>query len=59
VADALVVHVVDDDPAVRDSLALLLQSAGMSVCVYDSAAALLSVASKLDAGCVLTDVRMP
>jgi two-component system, LuxR family, response regulator FixJ len=58
-ADALLVHVVDDDPAVRDSLALLLQSAGMNVRVYDSGAALLSVASKLDAGCVLTDVRMP
>jgi two-component system, LuxR family, response regulator FixJ len=58
-ADALLVHIVDDDPAVRDSLAMLLQSAGMDVRVYDSAVALLSVASKLDAGCVLTDVRMP
>ena len=58
-ARPLSVHVVDDDPAVRDSLALLLQSAGISVCVYDSAAALLNVAPTLDAGCVLTDVRMP
>jgi two-component system, LuxR family, response regulator FixJ len=58
-ADALLVHVVDDDPAVRDSLALLLRSAGMSVRVYDSAAAFLNVAPTLDDGCVLTDVRMP
>lgn len=58
-ADGLSVHVVDDDPAVRDSLALLLQSAGMSVRLYDRAAAILDVASQLDAGCVLTDVRMP
>ena len=58
-AEALLVHVVDDDPAVRDSLGLLLQSAGISVQVYDSAAAILTVASTLDAGCVLTDVRMP
>jgi two-component system, LuxR family, response regulator FixJ len=58
-ADALFVHIVDDDPAVRDSLAMLLQTAGMSVRVYDSAVALLSVASELDAGCILTDVRMP
>lgn len=58
-ADAFLVHVVDDDPAVRDSLALLLQSAGISVRVYDSAAAFLNVAPTLDAGCVLTDVRMP
>jgi two-component system response regulator FixJ len=58
-ADAPLVHVVDDDPAVRDSLAVLLQSAGLAVRVYDSAAAILNVASTLDAGCVLTDVRMP
>jgi two-component system, LuxR family, response regulator FixJ len=58
-AEAPLVHVVDDDPGVRDSLGLLLQSAGVNVRVYDSAAAILNVASKLDAGCVLTDVRMP
>ncbi|HEY1933357.1 MAG TPA: response regulator FixJ [Acetobacteraceae bacterium] len=58
-AEAPLVHVVDDDPGVRDSLGLLLQSAGLDVRVYDSAAAILNVASKLDAGCVLTDVRMP
>lgn len=58
-AGTLLVHVVDDDAAVRDSLALLLQSAGMSVRVYDGAAAILRVAATLDAGCVLTDVRMP
>lgn len=58
-AEAFLVHVVDDDPAVRESLVLLLQSAGMSVRAYESAAAILDVASKLDAGCVLTDVRMP
>ncbi len=59
IADSLLVHVVDDDPAVRDSLALLLQSAGMSVRGPDLAAAFLSVAPTLDAGGVLTDVRMP
>lgn len=53
------VHVVDDDPAVRDSLAFLLQSAGFAVRTYDSAAAFLAVAPGLVAGCVLTDVRMP
>jgi two-component system response regulator FixJ len=58
-AEAPLVHVVDDDAGVRDSLGLLLQSAGLDVRVYGSAAAILSVASKLDAGCVLTDVRMP
>jgi len=58
-AEAPLVHVVDDDAAVRDSLALLLESAGLTVRAYDSAAAFLTIAATLDAGCVLTDVRMP
>jgi two-component system, LuxR family, response regulator FixJ len=53
------VHVVDDDPGVRDSLVFLLQSAGHAVRAYDSAAAFLAVAPGLQTGCVLTDVRMP
>jgi two-component system, LuxR family, response regulator FixJ len=53
------VHVVDDDPGVRDSLAFLLQSAGLAVRTYDSAAAFLAVAPGLASGCVLTDIRMP
>jgi two-component system response regulator FixJ len=58
-AEAALVHVVDDDAAVRESLALLLESAGFSVRAYDSAAAFLGAASDLTAGCVLTDVQMP
>jgi two-component system response regulator FixJ len=52
------VHVVDDDPAMRDSLSFLLQTSGFAVCVYDSAEAFLADAASV-AGCVLTDVRMP
>jgi two-component system, LuxR family, response regulator FixJ len=52
------VHVVDDDAAIRDSLRVLLGSAGFPVKTYDSAAAFLAAAPGL-AGCVLTDVRMP
>lgn len=58
-ADTALVHVVDDDEAVRDSLGVLLQSAGFSVRTYDSAAALLKALPRGGAGCVLTDVRMP
>ena len=58
-AEAALVHVVDDDASVRDLLALLLESAGFSVRAYDSAAAFLRAASDLTAGCVLTDVQMP
>lgn len=58
-AEASLVHVVDDDDAVRDSLALLLKSAGFSVRTYNSASALLKVLAIQATGCVLTDVRMP
>jgi two-component system response regulator FixJ len=57
--DSAVVHIIDDDDAVRDSLAVLLDSAGIAVCAYDSATKFLAVARGLGAGCVLTDVRMP
>jgi two-component system response regulator FixJ len=53
------VHVIDDDDAVRDSLAMLLDSAGIAVRAYDSATRFLALAPGLGAGCVLTDVRMP
>jgi two-component system response regulator FixJ len=58
-AEEPLVHVVDDDPSVRDSLAVLLGSAGFSVRAYDSALAFLKSASDSAAGCVLTDVQMP
>jgi two-component system response regulator FixJ len=53
-----VVHVVDDDEAVRDSVAFLLRSAQLEVEVYESAVAFLGKAAGA-AGCVVTDVRMP
>ena len=54
-----VVHVIDDDEAVRDSLSFLLRSAKLHVRAYDSAAAFLNALPGLAAGCVVTDVRMP
>ena len=53
-----VVHVVDDDEAVRDSVAFLLRSAQLEVEVYESAVAFLGKAAGA-AGCVVTDIRMP
>jgi two-component system response regulator FixJ len=58
-AEAPLVHVVDDDASVRESLAMLLESAGFEVRTYDSAPAFLATASDRAAGCVLTDVQMP
>jgi two-component system, LuxR family, response regulator FixJ len=58
-AEAPLVHIVDDDASVRDSLTVLLESAGFTVRAYDSAVAFLQSASDRTAGCVLTDVQMP
>jgi two-component system response regulator FixJ len=54
-----VVHVIDDDDAARDSLRFLLESARLTVRTYESAMAFLRELPKLEAGCVITDVRMP
>src|SRR5215475_8188995 len=53
------VYVIDDDPAMRDSLDFLLGSAGFDVRLFDSAQGFLDELANLDTGCVLTDVRMP
>ena len=58
-AEAPLIHVIDDDESVRDSLSVLLEAAGYSVRSYASAAAFLQAASQRTAGCVLTDVQMP
>jgi len=59
VTEAALVHIVDDDPAVRDSLQMLLDAAGLGARTYSSAAEFLGAATALRSGCVLTDVRMP
>jgi two-component system response regulator FixJ len=53
------VYVIDDDPAMRDSLEFLLDSAGFSVRLFESAQVFLNEVPKLEAGCVVTDIRMP
>lgn len=53
------VYVVDDDPAMRDSLDFLLASAGFSVTLFDSALKFLETMPSLAFGCVVSDVRMP
>src|SRR3569833_394697 len=53
------VFVVDDDDAVRKSLALLLQSAGLSVESFGSARNFLERYDPYAPGCVVLDVRMP
>jgi two-component system response regulator FixJ len=57
--DKTLVHVIDDDEAVRNSLAFLLRTAEIDVAIYDSATAFLASAPRVSSGCVVTDVRMP
>lgn len=57
-ASAPIVLVVDDDAAVRDSLALLLRSAGYAAAVRPSGEALLA-SLPAEAGCLIADIRMP
>ena len=53
------IYIVDDDEAVRDSLAVLLDAKGYTVSTFPGAAAFLDTAASLRPGCVIADVRMP
>ncbi|MCK5909203.1 MAG: response regulator [Caulobacter sp.] len=53
-----VVHIIDDDAAMRDSLAFLLQVNRIPYRIFESAVAFLEDLPE-DGGCVLSDVRMP
>jgi len=55
----LTVFVVDDDEAVRDSVAVLLECAGFQVESFDSPVAFLESGAPSRLGCLLVDVRMP
>ncbi|MFY2791646.1 response regulator transcription factor [Rhodococcus sp. KRD162] len=55
----VVVHVVDDDEDLRQSLAFLLQSVGIEALTYPTATAFLEEMDSAEAGVVIVDVRMP
>jgi two-component system, LuxR family, response regulator FixJ len=58
-SDERIVCVIDDDEELRDSVRMLLASDGLIVRTYGSPAAFLAELDKIEAGCVVTDVRMP
>jgi len=58
-SDKTVVHIIDDDAAMRDSLAFLLDVNGFKPLSYDSANAFLSEIATDISGCVVSDIRMP
>jgi FixJ family two-component response regulator len=53
-----IVYVVDDDPAVRDSVSALVNSAGLRVQTFPSAEAFLADYKPEKPGCLVTDLRM-
>ena len=59
VAAQPVVHIVDDDEGLRESLAFLLRTANLEVRSFESAKAFLDKLPHAMPGCVITDVRMP
>ena len=55
----LTVFIADDDAAVRDSLQLLLETAGYRARAFANGEDLLAAVRPEDTGCVIIDVRMP
>ena len=53
------IHVVDDDPAVLDSVTLLLRSHGLQAVPYASARQFLDAYQHGQIGCLVLDLRMP
>ena len=58
-SSGLTVFVVDDDQAVRDSLADLMDSVGLKVQTYATAIDFLADYSAERLGCLVLDIRMP
>ena len=54
-----IVHLVDDDEAIRRSASFMLKTSGYQVQAYASGVELLRQAKELAPGCILLDVRMP
>lgn len=57
--ESLLVHLVDDDEAVRRSAGFLLRTAGYRVVTHESGLELLDHVRTLEPGCILLDIRMP
>lgn len=58
VSDAIV-FIVDDEPAIRDSLTLMIAQENIAVKAYDSAESFLAACQAERFGCAVIDIRMP
>jgi len=55
----IVIHIVDDEEPVRNSLAFLLGASGFAVRTHASASSFLAIAADITNACLVTDLRMP
>lgn len=53
------IHVIDDEEPVRNSLGIMLEVAGFSVMEWADGMSFLRAAARIEPGCVLLDMRMP
>lgn len=53
------VHIVDDDDALRRSVSFLLKTSGFAVTCWPTGVAFLKEVKSIDPGCILLDIRMP
>ena len=56
---SICVYIIDDDASVRNSMQMLLLSAGMKAIVFESAEAFLASDIRERYTCVITDFKMP
>jgi two-component system response regulator FixJ len=57
--DLRLVHLVDDDEAIRRSVGFMLKTSGFQVRSYESGVELIKAAPELESGSILLDIRMP
>ncbi|WP_137862418.1 MULTISPECIES: response regulator [unclassified Sphingomonas] len=53
------VHIIDDEDSVRNSIGFMLQTTGYAVRLWPSGAAFLRELRNVEPGCILLDIRMP
>lgn len=53
------IHLVDDDEAIRRSASFMIKASGFEVKTYESGVELLKCATSLNPGVILLDIRMP
>lgn len=58
-ADRKLIHIVDDEEAIRKSAGFLLKTAGYAVETWASGKAFLADVKHAEMGCILLDIRMP